>query len=287
VPIGFSHNFECIDLRKSPRMVDAAPYENSSDTKIMTAAGDRFWEIDFLRGLAILMMIFFHALWDLDYFGIFKVDVHAGFWLIFARATAILFLLLVGVSLTLGRSLQKRDCGTHFAHYLRRGATLFSLGMAVTFATWVSLGEGFVVYGVLHLIGTATVLAYPLLKFRVLNLILGGGIMSVGFLFRGMRFDFPWLLWLGFPPRHFHSVDYFPILPWFGVVLIGLFLGRTLYQDRSRTFVVPDLSDRALARYLAILGRNSLLIYLVHQPLLIATICLLGCEDVLEIANIL
>lgn len=266
--------------------MDSRDPENSRDAKIMTAAGDRFWEIDFLRGLAILMMIFFHALWDLDYFEIFKVDVHTGFWLVFARATAILFLLLVGVSLTLSSSLQKRDCGAYFAHYLRRGVTLFSLGMVVTFATWVSLGEGFVVYGVLHFIGTATVLAYPLLKFRVLNLILGGGIMSAGVLFRGMRFDFPWLLWLGFPPRHFYSVDYFPILPWFGVVLIGLFLGRTLYRDRSRTFVVPDLSDRALARYLALFGRNSLLIYLVHQPLLIAAICLLGCGDVLDMVKI-
>jgi len=68
----------------------------------------RFWEIDFLRGLAIIMMILFHLLYDLNYFGEYNLNLHSGFWWYFARMTATIFILLVGISLTLSFSRAKK-----------------------------------------------------------------------------------------------------------------------------------------------------------------------------------
>jgi uncharacterized membrane protein len=76
------------------------------------------------------------------------------------------------------------------------------------------------------------------------------------------------LIWLGLQPINFSTVDYFPLLPWFGVVLIGLYFGKLLYAGGQRTFALKhELSKK---NPICFLGRHSLLIYLIHQPIFIA-----------------
>ena len=92
----------------------------------------RFWEIDFLRGLAIIMMILFHLLYDLTYFGEYNLNVHSGFWLYFGRMTATIFILLVGISLTLSfsRAEKKQNAKKKvYQKYLKRGLKVFSWGL--------------------------------------------------------------------------------------------------------------------------------------------------------------
>jgi len=240
---------------------------------------ERFWEIDSLRGIAILMMIAFHVLFDLSYVGASNFNVHAGFWLYLARATATIFLLLVGISLTLSysRALHVKEPEQKlYRKYLTRGSTIFAWGLVITVLTWIFLREGFVVWGILHLIGISIIVAYPLLKFRYGNLVLGISFMALGLFLKNVTVTMPWFLWLGLTPQHFYSVDYFPILPWFGVVLIGVFLGNTLYTNYTRNFKLRDLSQVKGIRLLNFLGRHSLFIYLIHQPILITVLYLLN-----------
>jgi uncharacterized membrane protein len=91
-----------------------------------------------------------------------------------------------------------------------------------------------------------------------------------GLYLKNFTFGFSWLMWLGLMPEHIYTVDYFPLLPWFGVVLIGLFFGLILYPDYTRGFNLCDLSYFAVIRLLCLFGRHSLLIYLIHQPIRIA-----------------
>ncbi|MBA3795443.1 MAG: DUF1624 domain-containing protein, partial [Rubrobacter sp.] len=87
----------------------------------------------------------------------------------------------------------------------------------------------------------------------------------------------PWLLPFGVVPEGWLMPDYRPLLPWFGIVLIGLFLGNVVYgRGRPASFLVRS---PAVARPLLPLGRNSLPIYLVHQPLLVALLAALGVVD--------
>ncbi|MCB0064880.1 MAG: DUF1624 domain-containing protein, partial [Caldilineaceae bacterium] len=73
---------------------------------------------------------------------------------------------------------------------------------------------------------------------------------------------------LGLKPVNYTYLDYFPLVPWFGIVLLGIGVGNLLYDHSRRTFVLPDLSNVTVVQWLQRLGRNSLLIYLLHQPLL-------------------
>ncbi len=243
----------------------------------------RFWEIDVLRGLAIIMMISYHLIFDLAYFGIYPMNVSTGFWWIFARTTAFTFLFLVGVSLTLSHTRAEKLGGNHsknlFAKYLKRGVKIFSLGLLITLATWLFIPQDFIVFGVLHFIGLAIILEYPFLNKKELNLILGIIFIMLGFVLTFFTVNIPWFLWLGLKPPGFITVDYFPLLPWLGVVSIGLFVGNILYRDYKRRFKLPDLSHNILVRIFSFLGRHSLLIYLIHQPILIIILYLLGVLD--------
>ncbi len=121
----------------------------------------RFFEIDLLRGIAIAMMVLFHTLFDLFWFGIYPVTVTSGFWQYFTFGTATLFLLVVGISFTISyaRAARRLAPVPLYLKFLKRGAGIFALGLLVTLATWLYLGEGFIVFGILHLIGVSIILA--------------------------------------------------------------------------------------------------------------------------------
>ena len=231
----------------------------------------RFWEIDFLRGIAIIMMITFHFLFDLNYFGNYGFNLHSGFWWLFARITAAIFIFLVGVSLTLSysRAIKEKEGDLYFLKYLYRGLKIFSWGLIITLITWVFIKQGLIIFGVLHFIGVAIILAYPFIRLRFLNLFLGILLIIFGIYLTGLRFDFPWLIWLGFMPQNFYTFDYFPILPWFGLVLLGLFFGNLLYPEGKRSIKIREIKN-PVTNLFCFLGRHSLLIYLIHQPVLVA-----------------
>jgi len=238
---------------------------------------NRFWEIDLLRGIAILMMIVFHLFYDLNYFNVYKIELYLGFSLIFVYLIGTMFFLLVGISLTLSYSRTKNNLTKKNLQlkYLKRGFGIFGLGLLVTLATWIYLGgKGFVIFGVLHCIGLSIIFAYPFLRFRYQNLVLGIALISAGIILKNLTFDFNWLLWLGFTPSTFSTVDYYPLLPWFGVVLIGIFIGKSLYQNNVRKFKLKDYSQFVIVRFTCFLGRHSLIIYLVHQPIIIGLLYL-------------
>lgn len=245
----------------------------------------RFWEIDSLRGFAIIMMIAYHLIYDLNYFGVYNFNIYSGFFWYFARATAFIFIFLVGISLTLSysRAIKSKEYSTEkelFAKYSKRGLRIFSWGLFITLVTWIFLGDDFIVFGVLHFIGISIILEYPFIKHGYLNLCLGILFIAVGLYLRNFTFDSYWLVWLGFIPHNFHTVDYFPLFPWLGVVSIGLFFGNLLYKNYIRKFELPDLSNFYLIRLFCFLGRNSLLIYLIHQPVLIILLYSFGILNI-------
>lgn len=237
---------------------------------------ERFWEIDFLRGIAIIMMIIFHILFDLVFFKIVKFNLYSGPNLLFLYSIGILFLLLVGISLCLSYSrvkniLSKRQIWLKF---IKRGTMIFCLGLIITIITWFYLGRGFIIFGVLHCIGLSIIFSIPFLKYKFRNLFLGVIFIFIGIVLKTMVFNFYWFLWLGFVPSRFYTVDYFPILPWFGVILIGIFIGNILYTDYKRNYYIIDFSKNKIVKIFCFLGRYSLVIYFIHQPLIFILIYL-------------
>ncbi|MCC6629619.1 MAG: DUF1624 domain-containing protein [Chloroflexi bacterium] len=241
-------------------------------------AGSRYWEIDAARGVAIVMMVIYHLVWDLVSYDIApSIDLYGPLWQTFQRATASLFLLLVGVSLQV-RAERLRARGQVrqiWSRQLRRALMVFGAGLLVTAVTFFAVPEGVVVFGILHLIGVSMVLAYPFMALGMWNALPGLALLAAGGPIANTLVDTPWLVWLGLRYPGFATVDYFPLIPWFGVVLLGLALGNVAYAG-GRRLPLPDLADTPPVRLLSWLGRHALPIYLIHQPLLVALLVALG-----------
>jgi uncharacterized membrane protein len=153
---------------------------------------------------------------------------------------------------------------------------ILAYGMILT-GVFLVLQMGVVAFGILHLIGVSIILAYPFLNLRFTNLVLGILLFAAGqyVLAQDLVSENYWLLPFGVVPEGVIMPDYRPLLPWFGVVLIGLFFGNVIYADGRRPAGMPDKAP-LLARPLLPLGKNSLFIYLIHQPIVIALLALTG-----------
>ena len=221
----------------------------------------RIWELDAFRGICVLGMLIVHFVYDLT--ELYRLvswqpgDTFA--WV--QRWGGVLFLLLSGICVTLGR------------RSVRRGLIVFGCGLLCTAVTVGMYRLGFsgngiqIYFGVLHCLGVCMIL-WPV--FRRLPwwalLPLGIGIIVTGlWVFEPMRVSYPWLLPLGIQPGGLITSDYFPLFPNLGFFLLGSALGKTLY--RRQQSLLPRVNDRNfLLRFLQLCGRQSLWIYLLHQP---------------------
>ena len=231
------------------------------------------WELDVFRGVAINMMVAYHFMYDLYFFGYGSL-VFTPFWSNFQHATASLFVLIAGLSACLAaRSprLAALSWKKQWWSFVQRGAMIFAWGMLLTVITWAVLGrEAAIKFGILHMLGTSIALSFPFLRFPWLSL--GGGCLLyvadtwlhtqtfAGFL--------TYFAWLGFAPEDLQSVDYFPLLRWFGLFLVGTFLGRMGFVEGKTATHPLQGRDFPPFRWLQFMGLRSLPIYLLHQPLL-------------------
>jgi uncharacterized membrane protein len=238
----------------------------------------RLWEVDTVRGIAVVLMIIYHFVYDLAFLGVYDGNMEAGPWQLVARSIGTTFILVMGVSLTLRyhRLAPELDEGQLFRHYLRRALTLLAWGIVITVVTYFVVGRRYVVFGILHLLGLSTILAFPFLRHKWASLAGTLVVLAMGVYLGSLRVLHPSLIWLGVPQFRRGMVDWYPIFPWFGFALLGLFVGLSLYPGGVRRFALPDLSRAALIRGLCFLGQHSLLIYLIHQPILMGLLILLG-----------
>ena len=238
-------------------------------------ASVRYAGLDTLRGVTLVSMMAYHACWDLVY--IFGMD-----WIWYGSFGAYLwqqsicwiFILLSGYCVQLGH------------HRLRRGLLAFGGGTLVSAVTFLTMPEDLVFWGVLSLLGAAVLLTIPLeplLRRIPARLGLAGSFLlflflrdiSLGWLgFEGAHLcRLPERLYrnhftaiLGFPPADFFSTDYFPLLPWLFLFLTGYFLYRLRPEREPSALRLPVATA---------LGRHSLVVYLLHQPVIYGLLWLL------------
>ena len=240
-----------------------------------TLAKDRAWELDFLRGVALMMMLFMHMSWDVRYE--FRADVfsylEAGwFWSFVHPIIVVLFVSVSGICCTFSRS------------NIKRGLKLLAATLALVIGTYIAteyIGINcLIIFNVLAVL-TCGIFLYALISFiekklklkpDVVNLImglLGLYIVICGCDIHYMDYSTEALVFL---PVGFNiagtpwMADYMPLFPWLGVFLIGCVIGRLCYKDKKTMFAGRGKVMKAISRPIEFIGRHSLIIYLVHQP---------------------
>jgi uncharacterized membrane protein len=241
------------------------------ETQEKKTTSPRFIELDILRGFAILFMIILHLMWDLDYFGILSLDGHI---YSFNIIVPTMFFLLVGICQAVNTNKYKNQPKKLYARTIQRGLWVLNLGMLFTLLTAVFLPDRPILFGVLHCIGLSLIISIFFLKMKTTtNIIIASGIILSGIIVGSLyQITQPNILQfsLGLHQANVmeHTIDYFPLLPWLGVCILGIALGNILYKDNKRRFPFPDLSKYAPSKLFSWLGKHSLAIYLLHQPII-------------------
>ncbi len=232
---------------------------------------DRIWEIDFLRGLAIILMVGYHLLYDLgDFVGLkkflgFSTDLTTPAWLLAQNFFAGLFIILSGISTTFSRN------------NLRRFLKFLFVAILITGTTYVFDKSSAILFGIIHCLAFCVLLYITLFKKSSPAIRVGCGIfiLFTNFTLPVIRkktgLSSSWLLPFGLPDPGFASFDYFPLIPWFGVFLLGTVLGHWLYEEK-KSLIRQPLPET----FINWCGRHSLWIYLLHQPIIIGILYLLG-----------
>lgn len=230
----------------------------------------RIGAIDVARGLALVAMAVFHFAWDLEHFGFVEPGmVEHGGWRIFAHCIATSFLLLVGVSLVLANRGRIR-----WPSFWKRFAIVAGAALAITIVTRIATPDGFIFFGILHEIALASLLGLLFLRLpAILTLIVAAGVIAAPHYLRSPFFDAPQWWWLGLSPFDPHSNDYVPVMPWFGPVLVGIATAN-LARRFGGFDVLAVLSPGRWAWPLTFAGRHSLIVYLLHQPILFGAVWL-------------
>jgi len=218
----------------------------------------RLASLDIARGVAIIAMIAYHLFWDLGNFGYIDPALPYSPQVKFlGHLIAISFLLIVGVSLVLA---QDKGQGA----FWRRIALIAGAAALVSLGTYLMFPEAFVFFGILHCIAAASVLALPLLNLPWFASLLAAALsIFAPLLLLNAIFDAPFLTWIGLSTSNPPTNDYRPLLPWAGYVFLGVAAAQ-LWRARALAPLCADWRNPPFA----FLGRHSLAIYLIHQPIL-------------------
>lgn len=236
--------------------------------------GKRVGFLDEARGIAVISMVIYHLYFDLRFFyGIGMgevVDIIFAWWQPLIAGT---FIVVSGAACL------------YSSNNIRRGALVFMTGMCFTFATAFLTPDAPITFGILHLLGTCMVL-YGFIGRALEHLPSILGIVLFALLFALCReiphgffgiegiftVSLPAALYgtehlypLGFPSAHYAALDYFPLIPYFFLFLAGAALGAVFKSGRAaRGFYMTRFSG------LSWIGRHAMIIYILHQPILVA-----------------
>ena len=222
--------------------------------------------LDWLRTIAIVLMVIYHLLYDLRDVG-FAVDLHHPVLWLIARTSLILFLGVSGATFALRASRGWKNSAEKTQWTLGRLLMIGSSALLVTVATYLMDPVTYVRFGVLHLLAVSTLVLALLASLHWRWHAIIGCALLASALVLPQSIETSWFLPLGFIPFGFSTLDYVPLLPWLGVVLLGFacfsLVPRWIWNERTLTNTEHILTWP---------GRNALLVYLGHQPLLVGVL---------------
>ena len=255
--------------------------------------GARLNRVDEIRGITLISMILYHFMWDLVYLAGFNFSWYTSLvGHIWQKSICISFIIISGFCFSMGKN------------RIKRGFIVFLSGALVSMVTLLVMPENRVVFGVLTFLGTASFIMIPVdkahrkLEERLdkitlnLTMIIGSLLLFIaffnvnaGYIFFPLKTELPRYLYkgyaatfMGFPDNTFFSTDYFAIIPWIFIYMFGYYVYR-LYisgqaentekkQETNRFISVREYLMKDRFKYMSLIGKYSLIIYLLHQPLL-------------------
>ncbi len=227
--------------------------------------------LDEIRGFAIICMVVYHAMYDLKY--IFGVDVPIFFEGWFDIIRDIFAGSFIFISGTVCR---------YSSNNMKRGIQCFFIGMIMTFVLPFFTG-GTIMFGILHFLGISMMIYglgekvfdfLPAVVGIIIAILLFIMTIDVRYGYIGLEgifglalpqklYDVGVLFPLGMHDAYFWSSDYFPLLPWFFLFVAGSYFGVF-----AKDGVLPKFFYPTHCKWLATVGKYTIWIYVLHQPII-------------------
>lgn len=218
----------------------------------------RILELDLLRASAILLMVVFHFIYDLNQFGGVNINFETGFWYYVGKISALTFIFVSGISSGLSRN------------SVKRGIKVLGFGLIITIVTFLFDRNEYIRFGILHFLGVSMLLFPFFNKLKKWQLFLFAALaLIIGKIAVNITVNTFLLLPLGFMYNNYVSMDYYPLFPYISVFVLGI-LAYKIYYYRRKSILNLNLSVNL--NWVNFISRNSLKIYLIHQPILICII---------------
>jgi uncharacterized membrane protein len=212
--------------------------------------------LDLMRGIAIIMMIVFHFIYDLNYFNFSDIPLFthwAG--ITWRHLIVFLFLSAVGISLVFAH-----NKGVKFKKYFKRLIYLGIAALIVSAGTYLMDSNTWVYFGILHLIWVSSLIAIFFVSRPIISILIAALIL-IGFIFDQPSLSFISYIFKPYLPSS--TVDIYPLFPYLSFVFIGIFLGHYPYYQKIFTFRL---------NWLEVIGKHALIIYLTHQIVLFSLV---------------
>lgn len=229
-------------------------------------AKNRMPELDFLRGFTLIVMIFWHLGWDLAAYYDFPFDYYSGWIYWMGQGIAITFITLAGISSIFTRNHQKR------------AIKVLLYAALITIATYIFDSETVILFGILHFMGV-NMLIYPYYKdwHPLVLLTLALGVFVLGIYFIDLDMGTNLLLPIGLRSFSYTSLDYYPLTPYGAFFLLGAVIGPFLYPDKK-----SRVSLNIPANPISYVGQHTLIIYVLHQPVLLVGLYILAALGIIH-----
>ncbi len=245
----------------------------------MAAVPARYLLLDALRGAAVVWMTAFHFAFDLNHFGFIQQDFYrAPLWTVQRTCILSLFLFCAGF----GQAIAVH-AGQSWRQFWRRWLQIAACALAVSLGSALMFPNSWIYFGVLHGMAVMLLVCRATASWGRWLWLAGLGAVLLGrfapdvqaLLPMSQAWELKALNWIGLISHKPITEDYVPVLPWLGVMWWGMAAGQ-LALNRGWMSRMNGSGDAPPLRQLAWVGRWSLSWYMVHQPLLIGLLTLVG-----------
>lgn len=222
-------------------------------TILVRNSDKRITELDFFRGIALIFMVYFHLIWSMSQLYGYSIMYSAWVNFYIGKVSAILFILISGIVFTFGKFNWKRCI------------VLTGIAIGISTVTYVYNSEYFIKFGIIHFFALSSLVA---VMFKNMNkyaiLIIWIAIILAWSWIGNIPANSDYLFFIWIVSKWFQSADFYPLIPRFGIYLLGMWMSKIFYANKKNIFwkifnVWP----------INFVGRNTLLIYLIHQPIII------------------
>ena len=231
----------------------------------------RLKKLDFFRGVAIILMVIFHLNYSL--LNIFNIDIlnfSDSFWYIIWKIAALLFIFIAWISFSLAEIKYWEKINNK---YLKVILILSIIAWIITIITYLFNPEFYIRFWIIHFFALSFGLLLLFRRFKYYTFLLGILIVIIGIFFTPIIQN-QFLYFLGFTYPWFSSSDFYPIFPYFGIMLFGYNFWLILSDKNKIKILEGNGKESIIMWYIWLIWRKSLVIYLIHQPIIISSIYL-------------